>query len=165
MPLLYVMVLSQGLQVATEPRFNEERLRAALESGGRQAVHDMERNLHALGREIASAKTEPKRRALRLDPAAGWIVTDHPAVDLSLASGSYRFEVRPVHVADGDHLEGPRPGRRADRGGGGDPLVRPVRRAAGDRDAGGAVVTLSADELLQLYRLLDRLKSGLAAMD
>ena len=36
---------------------------------------------------------------------------------------------------------------------------------AGEARSLTASLDLSADELLQLYRLLDRLKSGLAAMD
>jgi biopolymer transport protein ExbB len=47
-------VLAQGLQTATDGRINEERLRAGLEAAGRQAVHELERNLNALG-TIASA--------------------------------------------------------------------------------------------------------------
>lgn len=48
------MVLAHGLQAATDPRPNEEHLRGALESAGRQAVYQLERNLNALG-TIASA--------------------------------------------------------------------------------------------------------------
>jgi len=47
-------VLAQGLQTAADGRISEERLRAGLEAAGRQAVHELERNLNALG-TIASA--------------------------------------------------------------------------------------------------------------
>lgn len=47
-------VLAQGLQTATEGKISEERLRVGLEAAGRQAVHELERNLNALG-TIASA--------------------------------------------------------------------------------------------------------------
>ena len=47
-------VLAHGLQAAAEARGNEERLRAAVEAAGRTAVHDLEKNLNALG-TIASA--------------------------------------------------------------------------------------------------------------
>lgn len=48
------MVLAHGLQAATDPRPNEDHLRGALESAGRQALYQLERNLNALG-TIASA--------------------------------------------------------------------------------------------------------------
>jgi biopolymer transport protein ExbB len=49
------MVLAQGLQVASEPRMNEERLRSAVEGAGRLALHQLERNLNALGTIAAAA--------------------------------------------------------------------------------------------------------------
>lgn len=49
------LVLAQGLRAAmAEPRITDANLRASFETAGRQAVHDMERNLSALG-TIASA--------------------------------------------------------------------------------------------------------------
>lgn len=49
------LVLAHGLRaVATEPRISEANLRSAFESAGRDAVHQLERNLNALG-TIASA--------------------------------------------------------------------------------------------------------------
>lgn len=49
------LLLAQGLRAAlAEPRINDANLRAAFESAGRDAVHQMERNLSALG-TIASA--------------------------------------------------------------------------------------------------------------
>ncbi len=49
------LVLAQGLRAAAaDPRINELNLRSVFETAGRQAVHDMERNLSALG-TIASA--------------------------------------------------------------------------------------------------------------
>ncbi|MBI5927631.1 MAG: MotA/TolQ/ExbB proton channel family protein [Aquabacterium sp.] len=48
-------LLAQGLRAAAnEPRITESNLRGAFESAGRDAVHQMERNLSALG-TIASA--------------------------------------------------------------------------------------------------------------
>lgn len=48
-------LLAQGLRAAAnEPRITESNLRGAFESAGRDAVHQMERNLNALG-TIASA--------------------------------------------------------------------------------------------------------------
>ncbi|TAK90467.1 MAG: MotA/TolQ/ExbB proton channel family protein [Aquabacterium sp.] len=48
-------LLAQGLRAAAnEPRITETNLRGAFESAGRDAVHQMERNLNALG-TIASA--------------------------------------------------------------------------------------------------------------
>ena len=49
------LVLAQGLRAAaSEPRIAEVHLRGAFESAGRDAVHQLERNLNALG-TIASA--------------------------------------------------------------------------------------------------------------
>jgi biopolymer transport protein ExbB len=49
------LLLAQGLRAAVaEPRITEANLRGAFESAGRDAVHQMERNLNALG-TIASA--------------------------------------------------------------------------------------------------------------
>lgn len=49
------LVLAQGLRAAAaDQRINELNLRSVFETAGRQAVHDMERNLSALG-TIASA--------------------------------------------------------------------------------------------------------------
>ncbi len=49
------LLLAQGLRsMAAEPRINEANLRAAFETAGREAVHQLERNLNALG-TIASA--------------------------------------------------------------------------------------------------------------
>jgi len=48
-------VLAEGLRAATaEPRIAEANLRSAFETAGRQAVHELERNLNALG-TIATA--------------------------------------------------------------------------------------------------------------
>jgi biopolymer transport protein ExbB len=48
-------LLAEGLSAAAaEPRISEDKLRLAFESGGRKAVHQMERYLNALG-TIASA--------------------------------------------------------------------------------------------------------------
>ncbi|MBI3383361.1 MAG: MotA/TolQ/ExbB proton channel family protein [Aquabacterium sp.] len=49
------LLLAQGLRAAlAEPRISDANLRGAFESAGRDAVHQMERNLNALG-TIASA--------------------------------------------------------------------------------------------------------------
>ncbi|MDE2402744.1 MAG: MotA/TolQ/ExbB proton channel family protein [Burkholderiales bacterium] len=49
------LVLAQGLRAAVaEPRISEVNLRGTFETAGRQAVHDLERNLNALG-TIATA--------------------------------------------------------------------------------------------------------------
>ena len=48
-------VLAHGLQAATDPRPSEQHVRGALESAGRQAMYQLERNLSALGTIAAAA--------------------------------------------------------------------------------------------------------------
>ena len=83
------MVLAQGLLVASEPRVNEERLRSAVEGAGRQALHQLERNLNALG-TIASAA-----------PLFGLLGTVIGMIEIFGASGSGASGASPQELAHG----------------------------------------------------------------
>lgn len=82
-------VLAHGLRAATsEPRISEAHLRGAFEAAGRDAVHQMERNLNALG-TIASAA-----------PLLGLLGTVIGMIEIFGASGS-STGANPAELAHG----------------------------------------------------------------
>ncbi len=83
------MVLAQGLQVASEPRMSEERLRSAVEGAGRLALHQLERNLNALGTIAAAA------------PLFGLLGTVIGMIEIFGASGSSSSGASPQELAHG----------------------------------------------------------------
>lgn len=83
------MVLAHGLQAATDPRPSEQHLRGALESAGRQAMYQLERNLNALGTIAAAA------------PLLGLLGTVIGMIEIFAASGSGPTGTNPEQLAHG----------------------------------------------------------------
>jgi biopolymer transport protein ExbB len=83
------MVLAQGLQVAAEHKVSEERLRSAVEGAGRQALHQLEKNLNALGTIAAAA------------PLFGLLGTVIGMIEIFGTSGSGTSGANPQELAHG----------------------------------------------------------------
>ncbi|RZL11524.1 MAG: MotA/TolQ/ExbB proton channel family protein [Rubrivivax sp.] len=83
------MVLAHGLQAATDPRPSEQHLRGALESAGRQAMYQLERNLNALGTIAAAA------------PLLGLLGTVIGMIEIFAASGGGPTGTNPEQLAHG----------------------------------------------------------------